>query len=113
ELNGSLADQLGGPSLVADGGVLDATRYTFGANQGLRLTGALADTANYSVVICMEFDSLDPYFKKVLDFAQRSSDNGLYLSGSQLTLYPGAAGASSVAADTDFYVVLTRDSATG
>ena len=46
-LNGTLTDQLGGPSLVADGGVLSATRYSFGPNQGLELTGALS-TSNWS-----------------------------------------------------------------
>jgi VCBS repeat-containing protein len=117
ELNGSLADQSGGPALVADGGVLGATRYTFGANQGLRLTGALADTTNYSVAIRMEYDSLSPQWKKVLDFSQRASDSGLYIQNAQLNLIQGftvgMAGASTVSANTDFYVVLTRNSATG
>ncbi len=43
DLNGSLADALGGPALVANGGTLNATNYSFGPNQGLTLTGALAE----------------------------------------------------------------------
>ena len=35
ELNGSLADTLGGAALGARGGTLDASGYRFGFNQGL------------------------------------------------------------------------------
>src|SRR2546425_13261341 len=47
DLNSSLADQMGGVALAADGGTLVGSRYVFNANQGLRLTGGLADTTNY------------------------------------------------------------------
>ena len=41
ELNGSLADSLGGPALSAAGGTLNATNYSFAANQGLSLQNGL------------------------------------------------------------------------
>lgn len=44
-LNGNLDDSLGGVPLTDDGGSLTLVpgRYTFGGNQGLRLSGGLAD----------------------------------------------------------------------
>jgi hypothetical protein len=40
DLNGSLAESSGGPSLVSDGGALGTTGgYYFGQNQGLSLSG--------------------------------------------------------------------------
>ncbi len=113
ELNGSLDDALGGPSLQADGGTLDAGRYVFGANQGLRLTGALADPGTYTIVFVVEFDALTPQFKKLLDFQSRTSDYGLYVSGSSLQLYPGGTGPGTVSANTDFQVAIVRDGQTG
>lgn len=38
---GTLADSLGGPSLIANGGTVNATDYSFAAGQGLSLTNAL------------------------------------------------------------------------
>src|ERR1017187_6336549 len=50
DLTISLADSLGGPSLVPLGGTLvPGTGYVFGANQGLNLSGAFANPANYSI----------------------------------------------------------------
>src|SRR5438552_2123168 len=74
DLNGSLADNLGGPALTADGGTLTASRYVFDASQGLRLSGALADTGNYSVVVVAQLDSLNDFFLKLIDFQDRTSD---------------------------------------
>ncbi len=114
ELNNSFADELGGPALVSDGGTLGETRYSFGPNQGLSLTGALPDTADYSVVLVMQMDlASGPLFKKVLDFSNLTSDNGLYVFGSNLRLYPGEAGPDPVPSNMDFQVVLARDGLTG
>ncbi|HEX9637490.1 MAG TPA: hypothetical protein VGB99_08145, partial [Acidobacteriota bacterium] len=59
ELNGSLADTLGGPSLVASGsGVLGATGYTVAAHDsGLSLTGAM-NPLSYSIEMVIR---IDPY----------------------------------------------------
>lgn len=113
DFNGSLADQFGGPTLASDGGVLSDGRYVFNPNQGLRLSGGLTDTSNYSIVMEANLNSLAPFFKKIIDFQSRSSDSGLYVVGSQLQLYPGPVGAGFVGANQDFQVALTRDSASG
>src|SRR5262245_18114220 len=101
DLNGTLADSQGGPAMVADGGVLGATGYAFSANHGLRLAGALADANTYSVVLSL---SINPggFYEKLIDFANRSSDYGLYLAGSRLQLYPGASGSTTIANNTEF-----------
>src|SRR5262249_46289825 len=54
-----------------------------------------------------------PTFKKILDFAQRTSDNGLYVAGSRLRLYPGGEGSTDVVAHQDLTLTLTRNGATG
>src|SRR5688500_1951662 len=58
ELNGSLADALGGPALVAHpNGQLGATEYVFGINQGLRLDKTLGGV--YSIDMEFRFDRLN------------------------------------------------------
>lgn len=113
DLNGSLTDTLGGPSLAADGGTLTATRYVFGPNQGLRLTGGLADTTNYSIAFLCNLNTATSFFKKIVDFQNRTGDPGLYVVGSRLQLYPGGSGFNNVPANSDFHVTITRESATG
>jgi hypothetical protein len=112
-LNGNLADQLGGPALVSDGGALSAGGYSFGNNQGLRLTGALADTSTYSVAMTLQLNSASGFYQKLIDFQNRSADVGLYVINSKLQLYPGPLGASNVPVGQSFQVVLTRDGHTG
>jgi len=89
ELNGSLAESNGGPSLVSYGGTLGSTGYTFGVNQGLSLSDTGISNA-YSIDIRFYFDdvnaSLDGY-QRILDFKNRTSDSGLYSASSQLVLF--------------------------
>jgi hypothetical protein len=87
DLNGSLADSKGGPSLVANGGVLGATGYTFGANQGLTLSGLNITGDDYKIEIGFFFNQLSGY-RKIIDFSNLASDNGLYTLGSALNFYP-------------------------
>jgi hypothetical protein len=75
-LDGTLADDLGGPALVADGGTLGSTRYTFAANQGLSLSGGLSNPGLYSIEMVFQFATTSG-FRKILDFKDRSSDLGL------------------------------------
>lgn len=111
ELNGSLADSLGGPSLVANGGTLGPTGYTFASNQGPSLSNAI-NPATYSIEMRFSLDTLTN-FRKILDFKDRASDNGLYNLDTALNFFPvdtGPGGAFTV--DTIAHVVLTRDDAT-
>jgi hypothetical protein len=113
-LNGSYADSLGGPSLVAEGGTLGADLYTFGANQGLSLSNALTGTeGDYSIELYFEFDSTGGY-RKIIDFKNTSSDTGLYNNSTTMHFYNVAAGPAGAFANNAFaHVVLTRDGVSG
>ena len=110
ELNGSLSDALGGPSLVSFGGTLGGTGYTFGANQGLSLSNGFANAGNYSIEMGFSFDTTGG-FRKILDFKNRTSDNGLYNLTHNLNFFPITTGVGGQITDTTFVtVILTRDS---
>jgi hypothetical protein len=92
DLNGTLADSLGGPSLTSNGGVLGATGYTFGANQGLTLGGLnLVSSGDYSIEVGFSFDDLGGW-RKIVDFSNLASDAGLYTLGNTLNFFPVAGG---------------------
>ncbi len=85
-LNGSLADVYGGPSLSPIGnGVLSANGYTFGFNEGLRLTGVVGST--YTIAMRFSFDAVAGY-RRIIDFKSRASDNGVYNYSGQAEFYP-------------------------
>jgi hypothetical protein len=98
DLNGSLAENNGGPSLVAYGGTLGPNGYYFGPNTGLSLSGTGAfDT--YSIDIRFYFDSINASFngyQRILDFENRTSDTGLYSLDGRLVLF----GSSSLGANS-------------
>lgn len=75
-LNGTLADELGGPSLVAEGGTLTDAGYTFAANQGLTLSNVFHSGVNandpWSIVLHYSLEDLSA-FAKVIDFHNLSS----------------------------------------
>jgi len=111
ELNGNLGDALGGPSLVAYGGTLGASGYTFGANQGLSLSSGI-NASDYSIVLDFSIANTSGY-RKLIDFKSRASDNGLYNLNTALDFYPQPAGpALALQANTVRRVTLTRDGST-
>ena len=112
QLNGSLADALGGPSLVSAGGSLGASGYTFAANQGLSLSNGLMSNSNYSIEMRFSFDALNGY-RKILDFQNLTSDNGLYDLNSALNFFPITTGPAVFSTGTLADVLLTRDSGSG
>jgi hypothetical protein len=112
---GSLADSLGGPSLVSLGGTVGPNAYTFGAEQGLSLSNALTggEDATYSIYLNFEFDSLTGY-RKILDFKDLASDNGLYNLNTDINYYNFSFSSAGVFTPGVFaQVVLTRDNTTG
>ena len=112
QLNNSLADAIGGPSLVSNGGTLGATSYSFAANQGLTLTNGFANNANYSVEMQFSFTETSGY-RKILDFKNLTSDNGLYNFSTNLSFYPVQTGSGAkITAGTIVNVILTRDGTT-
>ena len=111
ELNGSLADSLGGPSFVAAGGTLNATDYSFAPNQGLTLSNALPNTGDYSILVDFSFTDLSGY-RRILDFKNGTSDTGLYDLNSALNFYNITTGAAVFAPNVAVRLVITRDNAT-
>ena len=85
-LDGTLADEKGGPSLVADGGTLTSTGYTFGPNQGLSLSNVFSG-GSYSIVFRFALSQVDGY-RKIIDFKNRTSDFGLSDYNTTADFYP-------------------------
>jgi hypothetical protein len=111
-LDGSFADDLGGPNLVPAGGTLGSTSYAFGPNQGLSLSNGLPDSANYSIETIFRFANLSGY-RKILDFKNLTSDQGLYTLNTALNFYNGAGGlASTFTPNVDVRLIVTRDDTT-
>ena len=110
QLNGTLADALGGPALVAAGGTLGANNYSFAANQGLSLSNGLpSSNGNYSIAMTFQFASTNGY-TKIIDFKDRSSDNGLYNFNGRLNFYNYVTSSDNTnfVSNQDVDVVLTR-----
>jgi Concanavalin A-like lectin/glucanases superfamily len=115
ELNGSLNDALGGPSLVPHGGTLNATSYSFGPNEGLSLSNAIVP-GNYSIEMIFNFESVDGW-RRIIEFKNRGEDGGVdegwYVYYSSLQFYPVASGIDvPFISNVDAHVVVTRDDAT-
>lgn len=116
QFNNSLADDFAGPSLVASGGTLNPTTFSFtanpSANEGLSLSNGLVDPADYSIEIVFNFSDLTSY-RKILDFKDRAVDAGLYVSNSTLYFYnAGSPGPVAFSPNVNARVVLTRDDTT-
>ena len=115
QLNGTLNDALSANALVGLGGNLtdNAGRYTFGANQGLKLTNGLNNTSVWSMDFRASYSSLSGTWKKLVDFQNLGTDRGLYFtnygSGNGLQYYPHGLGPDSVNTGTDYTIALTRD----
>jgi hypothetical protein len=105
ELDGSLADTLGGSSLVANGGALGATGYAFKANQGLQLREKLG--AVYTIDMVFHFDSFG-LWRKIVDFSDLKNDSGLYTYGADLSFYGLGGTTGKLATLTDSRLTLTR-----
>lgn len=113
ELNGSLADSLGGPALVANGGTIGASVYTFGKNQGLELAySALTTTSTYSIQMDFELNTFNGY-RKLIDFNSLATDDGFYFyPNNAIGFYNEGEGSTAVTTPTFVSVLLTRDGTT-
>lgn len=108
QLNGTLADSLGGPDITNNGGTLGANGITFGINQGPSL-GGFNNAESFSIVMGFSFNSLTGY-RKILDFKNRSSDAGLYNLNTSLNFYPvGSTITGQFQVGVVHRVVFTRD----
>ena len=114
-LNDSFADLFGGPSLVADGGTIASNGYTFGTNQGLSLTGAIAPGSSYSLVMRSEYFANNTWgtcWLKMVDFKNLANDNGYYNCFGQAYVIPGGSGGTPYSNNVMATTVLTRDATT-
>jgi hypothetical protein len=115
-LNNTFIDSYGGPSLVANGGTLAANGYSFAANQGLNLTGAISDPHKYSILVDYKLsDTMSGNgFKKVVDFKNSFVDAGIYHRSGTLESFPGGSNGSVTAGNNQIVrLVLTRDAVSG
>ncbi|MFK8031277.1 MAG: LamG-like jellyroll fold domain-containing protein [Gammaproteobacteria bacterium] len=104
-----LSDEVGSIDLVATGGAVAAGRFFFSPGDGLTLNSGLTDTSQYSIEMYMQFGSLEPFYKKLVDFQNLTADAGLYIRQQATTFYPTLnLGPDSIEAGEDFQVVLTR-----
>jgi hypothetical protein len=117
ELENSFADEQGGPDLVPLGGGLQGKGYGFGPNQGLSSSGVLAPN-EYSIELVFRLDDVDGV-RKVIDFAELTSDSGLYLD-SGIAKFVDAASQSTVVGNGPvaeagilIHVVMARTAASG
>ncbi len=116
QLNGTLADALGGPSLVpinANGvdGTIGATGFSFPANAGLQLSNGLFGAADYSIEMEFSFDAVTSW-RRILDFKNRTTDRGLYNFGGAIQFYPFTTGSGIFAPGGTVNIIATRDDAT-
>jgi Concanavalin A-like lectin/glucanases superfamily len=121
EFNGNFDDSLGNGSAGGDGPLLVASTgsESFAGGQwawtsttspgtGLLLDVSPALAGNYTVGIRFKFADVTS-FRKIIDFLNGSSDNGLYIYNGALTFYPTTnTGSTSIAANTFVDLLLTR-----
>jgi opacity protein-like surface antigen len=95
-----------GPDIEARNGLLGNGVYTFGAGQGLHLakTGV---TDHYTIELTFKFDDTAEW-QKIIDFKNRTSDNGLYILEGQLQFYEFGIG-GQFQAGQEYRVRLERD----
>jgi hypothetical protein len=73
-----------GPNLVPQGGTLSGGIYTFATNQGLSLDWSGFNPESYAIDIRFSFNTVGGGWLKILDFANLSLDEGLYVYGDHL-----------------------------
>jgi hypothetical protein len=111
DFDGDLSDTLGsGPDLVDLGGTISGGRYSFGPDQGLKLTSGLPNNAVYAIEMKLQVNENLRSWKKLIDFKELSVDTGLYTFDDGINFY-NVNTAGTVVLDTDFTVGVARDNA--
>lgn len=112
---------LGSPGVYAEDTLLEIGSaekmvYRFEANSGFQFDNAAAGNFlgnNYTIELYFVFDHLNSW-KRVVDWKNRTSDNGAYVYYGQLNFYPYqySTGIAPVNEGEYTYYVITRDGAT-
>lgn len=92
---------------------VDGTSRTvlhFPKGNGLKLspTSSVVSNGTYTIVVLFKLNEVDGY-RRIIDFKNGTSDNGLYIQGGLLRFYPQAQGNTTIAPSTYVQVVLTRN----
>ena len=98
-------------NLVVDGFVHTVLRFEQGSGLQLQPASAGFPSDTYSIVILARFDQVS-YWRRILDFKNQTSDNGLYTHQGELTFYPDSSSGACLANDTWHQITITRDAAT-
>ena len=110
DFNGNLNDSTGSVALTnPNGGSVGSGVFNFAAGQGLSFVGELGLQSTYTIAIRFRFDAVDSY-AKLLDFKDRTTDNGVYVNSSAFTFYNALVSGGTIAANTYTDFILTRDS---
>jgi CSLREA domain-containing protein len=92
-----------------DGSSRKVLRFPQGNGVRLSPTTGVVSNGTYTIVALFELDSVSG-FRRIVDFKNGTSDNGLYVQNGNLRFFPSAAGTGApIAANTYVQVVLTRD----
>jgi len=83
--------------------------FSFGANQGLTMTGGVTDINCYSVELYFEFDELSSW-RTIMDPGLSRSDRNLYVYSGGLSFYPFGTSAVVFSPNVYAHVVATRNS---
>ncbi len=125
QFSGNLTDALGGPVMVSGGGTLGANGYFFDQDTGLSLSNwdPTGQGDDYSIEMYLTIDNetmAASDYQKLIDFKNRTSDNGFYLVDRDLPDYRLTFFGTSVGngldtffPDTFHHLVLSRDSQGG
>ncbi len=108
-LDGDLHDDQGGADLIASPEAsLDATGFNYLANKGLSFVGALG--SSYTIDFSYVSYELSGY-RRLLDFKNGSTDNGLYSRDGRLDFYLGGSnpGPDSFSTNQLKRVTISRD----
>ncbi len=109
DFNGDLTDTLGnGSDLIASGGTVNAGNYTFADNQGLLLNSALVDTASYGIEINVQSTNGVIGFRKLIDYQNLASDDGLYIEDGTIRFYNYASFGGAILINTNYTIAIER-----
>jgi hypothetical protein len=111
KFDGDLHDSIGSLDLVNNGGTVYWGYLSFDANQGPTLNAESSLAGNYSIGLQFELAEVSSY-RKLIDFKDRTNEEGLYVQNSQLKFYGATERFGSVPANYFMTVVCTRDGST-